>query len=104
DRLLIYARISDFCRSSEMATGCSERISEINLADTKDVRVGLAGEDSGVEVRLGNEKFGERLKAAIEMLDTERTTPRGHQITRLDASFDGRIIVGFSPESLRRRN
>lgn len=96
ERLLIYTKLSDFCRASE----CSERISEVNLADIKDVRVDLAGDDAGVEIKLGNEKFGVRLKSALEMLDRERATPHGRQITRLDASFDGRIIAGFTPTGL----
>ena len=35
------------------ATGLSERVSEVNLIDIRDVRTQLAGNDSEVEVRLG---------------------------------------------------
>lgn len=76
--------------------GLGERVSEVNLIDTRDVRVQLAGDDSQVEVRLGGQDFGQRLQSALKVLDEQRGTPRGALITRLDATLDKRVIVGFS--------
>lgn len=76
--------------------GLVERVSEVNLIDTRDVRAQLAGDDSQVEVRLGGQDFGARLKNALKVLDEQRGTPRGALITRLDATLEKRVIVGFS--------
>jgi len=62
------------------ALGISERVSEVNLIDTRDVRAQLAGDDSQIEVRLGGDDLGQRLKTALAVLDSERQTPRGHLI------------------------
>ena len=78
--------------------GIAERVSEINFDDLQDVRAQLAGDDAQIEVRLGKEDFGERLMRALEVLDEQRRTARGSFITRLDASLDRRVIVGFSSE------
>lgn len=74
----------------------SERISEVYLGDVRDVRVQLAGNDSQIEVRLGGRDFGKRLASALKVLDEQRTTPRGAFITRLDATLDRRVVVGFN--------
>jgi cell division protein FtsQ len=78
------------------AANLSERISEVNLMDTSDVRAQLAGQDARIEVRLGKENFGPRLVRALKVLDEQRRTPRGSLITRLDATVERRVIVGFS--------
>ncbi len=78
------------------AAGLSQRISEINLSDVRDVRAQLAGNDSEIEVRLGGRDFGKRLASALKVLDEQRTTPRGALVTRLDATLDRRVVVGFS--------
>lgn len=78
------------------AGNLSERISEVNLMDTHDIRAQLAGNDSRIEVRLGKENFGQRLSRALKVLDDQRHTPRGSLITRLDATLERRVIVGFS--------
>lgn len=78
------------------AAGLSGRISEVNLADVRDVRAQLAGNDSEIEVRLGGRDFGKRLTSALKVLDEQRTTPRGALVTRLDATLDRRVVVGFS--------
>ena len=44
------------------AQGISERVSEVNLLDLRDVRVQLAGDDSQIEVRLGSQDQGARLR------------------------------------------
>lgn len=83
--------------------GLSERVSEVNLDDLRDVRAQLAGDDAQVEVRLGGENFGYRLKRALEELDTRRATPVGPFIMYIDASQlsakdgKGHLIVGTSP-------
>jgi cell division protein FtsQ len=77
------------------AANLTERVSEVNLIDVRDVRAQLAGDDSQIEVRLGAIDFGKRLANALKVLDEQRNTPRGPFITRLDATFDKRVIVGF---------
>jgi cell division protein FtsQ len=77
------------------AVGLSARVSEINLHDVRDVRAQLTGNDSQIEVRLGTQDFGNRLKRAFEVLDDIRNTPRGPFVTYVDFQA-GRIVVGFS--------
>lgn len=86
------------------ALGLSERVSEVNLADLKDVRAQLAGNDSQVEIWLGKEDFGNRLKRALETLDEQRQTPRGPFITHVNVSQGlakggPPITIGVSPNA-----
>lgn len=74
--------------------GLSGRVSEVNLEDLRDVRVQLAGDDSGVEVRLGREDFARRFRQALEVLDAQRQTPRGPFVTYIDVSQGKRAIIG----------
>lgn len=73
--------------------GLSQRVSEINLGDLRDVRAQLAGDDSEIEVRLGERDFGTRLKRALKALDEQRNTPRGPFITYIVA-LDPHIVIG----------
>lgn len=75
--------------------GLSERVSEVNLADVRDVRAQLAGDDSQIEVRLGSKDFGNRLQRALKLLDEQRNTPRGPFITRIE-TLENRTIIGTS--------
>lgn len=75
--------------------GLSERVSEVNVLDLRDVRAQLAGDDSQIEVRLGSQDFGKRLKDALNVLDTHRHTPRGRFISYVDLTQGKRAIVGF---------
>jgi cell division septal protein FtsQ len=77
------------------AMGLAERVSEVNLTDVRDVRAQLAGDDSQIEVRLGGQELGARLKQALDTLDQYRQTPRGSAITYLDLQT-GRIVIGSS--------
>ncbi len=72
------------------------RVSEVDLTDVRDVRAQLAGDDAQIEVRLGRENFGKRLARALKELDNARSTPDGTAITYLDATLDGRTIIGLS--------
>lgn len=74
----------------------SERISEINLDDLRDVRVQLAGNDSQIEVRLGKENLTARLKRALQVLEDQRNKPVAPYITHLDAMQESRITIGHS--------
>lgn len=76
--------------------GLSERVSEVNLEDSHDVRALLAGDDAHIEVRLGEKNFGPRLQKALKVLDEQRATPLGPFITYLVANQDGKITVGHS--------
>jgi len=80
------------------AIGLAERVSEVNLTDVKDVRAQLAGDDSQIEVRLGGQELGARLKQALDTLDQYRQTPRGSSITYLELQA-GRIVIGSSSGS-----
>ena len=77
------------------AMGLSERVSEIDLIDVRGVRAQLAGRDSQIEVRLGGQELGPRLKQGLEVLDEYRQTPRGSSIIYLDLTT-GRVVIGFS--------
>jgi len=82
--------------------GLTKRVSELNLEDLDDVRVQLAGPDAAVEVRLGKEEFGKRLRQALEVLDAQRATARGPYITYVDVSQGKRAIVGTAPTAQYR--
>lgn len=75
--------------------GLSERVSEVNLIDTRDVRAQLAGDDSQIEVRLGAQDLGQRLKKAFGVLDSQRQTARGPLISYIDLTQGKRAIVGL---------
>ena len=77
------------------ALGLSERVSEVNLNDLKDVRAQLAGDDSQIEVRLGGEDQARRLKEALEVLDEEKQTVRA-EITYIDFNGGKRISIGLN--------
>jgi cell division septal protein FtsQ len=78
------------------AAGLSERVSEVNLIDMHDVRAQLAGDDSQIEVRLGSQDLGKRLKQALEVLDEQRQTARGPLISYIDLAQGKRAIIGFT--------
>jgi cell division protein FtsQ len=78
--------------------GLSERVSEVNLSDLRDIRAQLSGDDSEIEVRLGSKDFGNRLRRALRVLDEQRNTPRGPFITRIE-TLENRTIVGTSTGS-----
>ena len=78
------------------ASGLSERVSEVNLIDVRDIRAQLAGDDSHIEVRLGSQDYGKRLKNALEVLDAQRQSPRGALISYIDLSQGRRAIVGLT--------
>lgn len=77
------------------AAGVSERVSEVNLIDVRDVRAQLAGDSSQIEVRLGSHDHGKRLQDALNVLDSQRQTPRGPLISYIDLSQGKRAIVGL---------
>jgi cell division septal protein FtsQ len=78
------------------ASGLSERISEVNLIDIRDIRAQLAGNDSEIEIRLGSKDAGVRLQKALQVLDEQRGTPRGGLISYVDLSQGKRAVVGFT--------
>jgi cell division protein FtsQ len=78
------------------AAGLSERVSEVNLIDVRDIRAQLAGDDSQIEVRLGSKDAGTRLKKALNVLDDQRETPRGALISYVDLTQGKRAVVGFT--------
>ena len=77
------------------AEGLAERVSEITLIDLRDIRAQLAGNESQVEVRLGPQDLGPRLKIALAALDMYKQTPRGSSITYVDVQT-GRVVIGFN--------
>lgn len=77
------------------AQSLSERVSEVNLQDLRDVRVQLAGGDAEIEVRLGGQDQAARLKKALTVLDAQRQTARGPLISYIDLSQGKRAVVGL---------
>jgi cell division protein FtsQ len=75
--------------------GISERVSEVNLLDLRDVRVQLANDDSQIEVRLGGQDQSARLGKALSVLDAQRQTARGPLISYIDLTQGKRAIVGL---------
>lgn len=79
--------------------GLSERVSEVNLEDLRDVRVQLAGTDSGVEVRIGGGgDYAELFHDAVRVLDRERETPRGRNVSYIVMMPGKSPIFGYPPE------
>lgn len=77
------------------AAGLSERVSEVNLIDVRDIRAQLAGADSQIELRLGGQDLGKRLREALKVLDGYRQVPQGSLITYVDVTQGTRAIVGY---------
>jgi cell division septal protein FtsQ len=75
------------------AEGLSDRISEVNVQDLRDVRAQLAGDDSQIEIRLGSVDQAKRLGPALQKLDQLRQTPRGPYVSYL-VNEGERIFVG----------
>jgi hypothetical protein len=73
----------------------SERVSELNVQDLRDVRAQLAGDDSQIEIRLGSQDQAKRLRPALETLDRLRQTSRGPFVSYLDVNQGKRIVVGL---------
>lgn len=78
------------------AAGLSERVSEVNLIDIRDVRAQLAGDNSQIEVRLGAQDHGKRLRDALNVLDSQKQTANGSHISYIDLSQGKRAIVGLT--------
>ena len=78
------------------AAGLSERVSEVNLIDIRDIRAQLAGDNSQIEVRLGSQDHGKRLKDALAVLDAQKQTSHGSLISYIDLSQGKRAIVGLT--------
>ena len=79
------------------AAGLSERVSELNLMDIRDVRAQLAGDNSQIEVRLGSRDQAERLKGAFKALDSHDDIPNRALISYIDMSLgNGKAIVGLT--------
>jgi cell division protein FtsQ len=78
-------------------SGLSERVSEVNLMDVRDVRAQLAGDSSQIEVRLGSQDHSRRLQDALNVLDSQRQTARWALISYLDLSQGKkRVIIGLA--------
>jgi cell division septal protein FtsQ len=88
------------------AKGISRRVSEVNLGDLRDVRAQLTGDDSQIEIQLGREDFGNRLKYALEELDRQRDTPIGPFILHINVAQGiekgkDHMSIGVSPEAVK---
>jgi cell division protein FtsQ len=78
-------------------TGLSERVSEVNLMDIRDVRAQLAGDNSQIEVRLGSRDQASRLKSALKALDSHDDIPNRALVSYIDMSLgNGKAIVGLT--------
>jgi hypothetical protein len=88
------------------ARGISRRVSEVNFGDLRDVRAQLTGDDSQVEIQLGREDFGNRLKFALDELDKQRQTAIGPFILYINVAQGiekgkDHMSIGVSPEALK---
>jgi hypothetical protein len=85
------------------AKGVSRRISEVDLGELHDVRAQLTGDDSQIEIQLGDEDLGDRLKFALEELDRQRSTPIGPFIMHINVAQGiekgNRVTIGLSPDA-----
>ncbi len=79
------------------AAGLSERVSEVNLIDILDIRAQLAGDDSHIEIRLGSQDQGKRLKDGLEVLDARKQSPLGSLISYIDLNQGNkRALIGLT--------
>jgi cell division protein FtsQ len=98
-------RIQKFLQMSAdlEAKGISRRVSEVNLGDLRDVRAQLTGDDAQIEIQLGREDFGNRLKFALEELDRQRSTPLGPFILHINVAQGiekgNHVSIGISPDA-----
>lgn len=83
--------------------GSSERVSDVNLSDLRDVRVRLSGEDSRIEVRLGREEHVARMREALEKLDEQRATPLGEHVIYIDMATGKNAIFGYPQDARSAR-
>ncbi|HKQ52129.1 MAG TPA: FtsQ-type POTRA domain-containing protein, partial [Pyrinomonadaceae bacterium] len=100
------ARVEKFLEMTRdwEARGLSRRVSEVNLYDLGDVRAQLTGDDSQIEIQLGREDFGERLKFALDELDARRNTPIGPFILYINVAQGiekgkDHMSIGVSPDA-----
>jgi cell division protein FtsQ len=77
------------------AANVADRVSEINLFDVRDVRAQLTGDDSQIEVRVGAQDLGARLKAALDTLDRYRQAGQANLITYVDFTGNN-VVLGYS--------
>jgi cell division protein FtsQ len=75
------------------AQGLTERVSEVDLADLKDVRVQLAGDDAHIEVRLQSDPSSAQLRFGLQQLDAYKRTPQGPSIIYVYVQKD-RVTIG----------
>ena len=63
----------------------------------------LTGDDSQVEIQLGREDFGSRLKYALDELDRQRNSPIGPYILHINVAQGiekgNHVTIGVSPEA-----
>jgi cell division septal protein FtsQ len=93
------ARVAKFIelQGAWEGAGVAERVSEVNLIDMRDIRAQLAGDDSRIEIRLGPEDQGQRLKDALKVLDGQKQSARGALISYIDVSQGNkRAILGMT--------
>jgi cell division protein FtsQ len=85
------------------ARGLSRRVSEVNLNDLNDAHVLLSGDDAQIEIQLGKEDFGNRLKFALDELDKQRNTPIGPYILHINVAQGiekgKHVTIGVSPDA-----
>jgi serine/threonine protein kinase len=83
--------------------GVSRRVSEVNLNDLRDIRVQLTGDDAQIEIQLGGEDFGNRLKFALDELDRQRNSPIGPYILHINVAQGiekgNHVTIGVSPDA-----
>jgi cell division septal protein FtsQ len=75
----------------------SKRVSEVDISDLRDVRVHLAGDDSGIQVVLGGQEYTTRLRQALEKLDQLGRAQDGKCVTYVNVSSGRNATFGSRP-------
>ncbi|HEX7315837.1 MAG TPA: FtsQ-type POTRA domain-containing protein [Pyrinomonadaceae bacterium] len=76
-------------------SGLSKRVSEIDVADLEDVRVHLAGDDSGIQVVLGAQDHVKRFRNALAKLDEKGRVLNGQCVTSINMTTGRNAILGL---------
>ena len=74
-------------------SGLSQRVSEVDLSDLEDVRVHLAGDDSGVQVVLGGQEYVKRFRNALDKLDERGRVLNGQCVTSVNMTTGRSAIL-----------
>lgn len=79
DRLRLYQKMLDEWRKAEVAN----QVTAVNLADLQDVEVTVQQTDATIQIQIGNQNFGERLKTALTQIENLKNNDGLEQVERI---------------------